>query len=172
MNVALEGAHRLKATGATRCACLAVAFLLISTAAFAQSGNSGFDVRQTERRFDALQREQQRPGAGSLMPVNPNAGAARSSSAQKKLFVLRGVRLSGAHALPQEALANSYRDYLDKSISEADLARIADGITDQYRAAGYHLSRAIVPPQDVAGGRIKIRSHRGSHHGRRDSWRP
>ena len=162
MNVALEGAHRLTAADAARCACLAIAFSLISTAAFAQSGNSGFDIRQTERRFDAQQREQQRPGGASLMPANPNAGGARSTSEQKKLFVLRGVRLSGAHALPQDALANSYRDYLDKSISEADLARIADGITDQYRAAGYHLSRAIVPPQDIAGGRVKIRVIEGS----------
>src|SRR5260370_31647540 len=33
---------------------------------------------------------------------------------------------------------------------------MADAIREAYRAEGYPLSRAIVPPQDVAAGRIRV----------------
>ena len=34
---------------------------------------------------------------------------------------------------------------------------ITERINNIYRTAGYHLSRAIVPPQDIKDGRIRIR---------------
>ncbi len=39
---------------------------------------------------------------------------------------------------------------------------IASGIGDFYRAAGFHLSRAIVPPQDIADGAVRIQVIEGS----------
>src|SRR5262249_36183944 len=39
---------------------------------------------------------------------------------------------------------------------------IAGKISDLYRAAGFHLSRAIVPPQDIQGGRIRVQVIEGS----------
>ena len=50
-----------------------------------------------------------------------------------------------------DALVRAYQAYLGKKVSQADLAAMAEAISEAYRAQGFHLSRAIVPPQDVAG---------------------
>ena len=74
----------------------------------------------------------------------------------KPLFRLRGVTVVGGHAIPRERIAMTYQAYLGKRISQTDLAAIAAAISDLYRAAGFHLSRAIVPPQDIADGRVRL----------------
>ena len=77
-------------------------------------------------------------------------------------FVLRGVSLQGASAIPREQLATSYQPYLGRQVSQADLAAIAAAITGLYRAAGFHLSRAIIPPQDIRDGQVRIQMIEGS----------
>ena len=77
-------------------------------------------------------------------------------------FVLRKVSLTGARAIPREEIARTYQPYLGKTVSQADLAAIASAISDLYRAAGFHLSRAIVPPQDVQGGHVRLQVIEGS----------
>ncbi len=47
-------------------------------------------------------------------------------------------------------------------VSQSDLASIAQAIGDLYRAAGFHLSRAIIPPQDIEDGRVRIQVIEGS----------
>ena len=80
----------------------------------------------------------------------------------KPLFVLRHVSITGAVAIPQERLAATYQPYIGKKVSQADLAAIAAAVSDVYRAAGFHLSRAIVPPQDIQGGQLRIQVIEGS----------
>ena len=70
--------------------------------------------------------------------------------------------MKGAVAISGAAIAAAYQPYLGKRVSEADLAAIAAAITDQYRTAGYFLTRAIVPPQDIRAGRIRIEVIEGS----------
>ena len=41
-------------------------------------------------------------------------------------------------------------------------AQVAAAVSDVYRAAGFHLSRAIVPPQDIQGGQLRIQVIEGS----------
>ncbi len=85
-------------------------------------------------------------------PVPP-AGDAQASAP----FILLGVTLEGAHAFPLSELAPYYEPYLTQSVTYEQLARIAQRITDHYRAAGYFLSRALVPHQDGGGvARIQI----------------
>jgi hemolysin activation/secretion protein len=76
--------------------------------------------------------------------------------------VLRHVAITGAVAIPQERLATAYQPYIGKKVSQADLAAIASAISDAYRAEGFHLSRAIIPPQDIQGGGIRIQVIEGS----------
>jgi hemolysin activation/secretion protein len=80
----------------------------------------------------------------------------RASADTRPLFRLRSVELAGASALPASELAETYADRIGRDVSQADLIAIAAGIGDAYRRAGYHLSRAIVPPQDLKGGRLRI----------------
>ncbi len=86
----------------------------------------------------------------------PHAARPENTADSKPLFMLRGVSLVGASAIPRDRLDATYQPYLGKKVSQADLAAIAQGISDLYRAAGFHLSRAIIPPQDIADGRVRI----------------
>jgi hemolysin activation/secretion protein len=117
-----------------------------------------FDPRQAEKRFDA-QSEQRVPGPP---PRAPRPSFAKSQADPTPLLVLRMVSVDGANAIAPDALARAYQAYLGKKVSQADLAAMADAISEAYRAAGFHLSRAIVPPQDVAAGHIRMRVIEGS----------
>ena len=76
--------------------------------------------------------------------------------------MLRGIDVGGAQAIPRDRIAAAYQSYLGKKVSQADLATIAGAISDLYRADGFHLSRAIVPPQDIADGRVRIQVIEGA----------
>lgn len=116
----------------------------------------GFNPRQTEKYFD-----DQKPAAAPVQAPSPQFGNSQGAGGGK-LFVLRAITLSGTSAIPRARLAAAYQPYLGKPVSQADLAHIAGAISDLYRAEGYHLSRAIVPPQDIADGRLKIQVIEGS----------
>src|SRR5262245_42129013 len=130
---------------------------LMAQAQAQQASSPGFDVRQTERRFEDLETEQG-PGGRRGVAV-PRVSRSETSADPTPLFVLRNVSLTGAHAIAPEHLAEAWRPFVGKKVSQADLVTIATGIGDAYRAAGFHLSRAIVPPQDI--------QRRGPHRGRR-----
>jgi hemolysin activation/secretion protein len=72
-------------------------------------------------------------------------------------FKLRGVSVEGASAIAGDALADTYKSFLGKTVSQADLVAIAGAMTDIYRAAGYSLTRAIIPPQDIKNGHIRAK---------------
>src|SRR5690349_3762942 len=120
----------------------------------------GFDPRQTEKRFDDLQSGDGRSTKPALRV--PSLARPDTAADNKPEFELRAIALSGASAMLYEDLAASWRPYLGKKVSQADLAAIAQAIGDLYRAAGFQLSRAIVPPQDVEDGRVRIQVIEGS----------
>jgi hemolysin activation/secretion protein len=146
---------------------IALASLLLISSAVAsmpakaqQASQPGFDPRQTEKRFDEPQSGQSTAARSTLrMPLLSRPELAADT---KPIFVLRGVSLTGARAIPREQLSRAYQPYLGKNVSQADLAAIAAAIGDLYRAAGFHLSRAIVPPQDIRDGRFRLQVIEGS----------
>src|SRR5258708_33511594 len=138
---------------------MAVFFLLAaalaSVPAKAQQANQpGYDPRQTEKRFEDLQ-----SGQGAARPRLPMPKLSRpeGQADSKPLFVLRHVAVTGAMAIPRDRLATAWQPYLGKKVSQADLGAIATAVGDIYRAAGFHLSRAIIPPQDIQDGRVQLR---------------
>jgi hemolysin activation/secretion protein len=126
-----------------------------------QASQPGFDPRQTEKRFDEPQSGQTPSGrpAAVRMPILSRPEVKVDS---KPLFNLRGISLTGANAIPHNQLTTVYQPYLGKKVSQADLAAIAAAISDAYRAAGFHLSRAIVPPQDISDGLVRVTVIEGS----------
>ncbi|WP_420836801.1 ShlB/FhaC/HecB family hemolysin secretion/activation protein [Bradyrhizobium algeriense] len=128
----------------------------------AQHANQpGYDPRQTEKRFDDQQSSQGANGRRPRLPL-PELARPEGQGDSSPLFVLRHVSISGAVAIPQERLAATYQSYIGKKVSQADLAAIAAAVSDVYRAAGFHLSRAIVPPQDIQSGQLRIQVIEGS----------
>ena len=140
---------------------LAMWTLIACLPAHAQHANQpGYDPRQTERRFDAQQSSQGANGRPRL--PSPQFARPEGQGDSKPLFVLQHVSITGAVALPQDRLAATYQSYIEKKVSQADLAAIAAAVSDVYRAAGFHLSRAIVPPQDIQSGQLHVQVIEGS----------
>ena len=76
--------------------------------------------------------------------------------AQKIKFKLNGIILTGNHLYSTEQLSAIYRRDIHRSISVAELFAIVQAITNYYRNNGYIISRAILPPQHVKNGIVKI----------------
>src|SRR3979490_3340605 len=125
-----------------------------------QASPPGFDPRQTEKRFDASQSGQTPATRSALQMPLLSRPEARADS--KPLVKLRQVSVTGALPIPADQLITAYQPYLGKKVSQADLVAIAGAVSDLYRAAGFHLSRAIVPPQDIRDGHLRLQVIEGS----------
>lgn len=118
------------------------------------------DPRQSERVFDSyITQEKRRVPRPQVPQVRAPEAAAQDRT---PLFRLSRVSVTGAEAVSSDTLAAAYRPYLGRTVSKANLADIADKITAIYRDAGYALSRALIPPQDIRDGRLRIRVVEGA----------
>ncbi len=72
-------------------------------------------------------------------------------------FVLTAVTIQGATAFDAAQLGPLYAEFLARKVGPAELEEIALRITNKYGAAGYFLSRAVVPPQEIQGGVLRVR---------------
>lgn len=127
--------------------------ILANVTALAQANpGPNVDVTQPQRALDRLQAGHQRTHAPTL------AAAAEEPSQldTKPLFKLRSVVLRGAGSLPSTSLQDIYASFINKDVSAADLSTITTAITEHYRIAGWHLTRAIIRPQNADGGRLVI----------------
>jgi hemolysin activation/secretion protein len=140
---------------------LAVLFVLFATSAQAQQGSQpGVDVRQLERRFEEQDSSQNADGSRGV--AVPSISRSEPLSDPTPLFVLRKLSLTGGQTIASERLAAAWQPFIGKKVSQADLVTIATDIGKAYRAAGFHLSRAIVPPQDIANGSLRIQVIEGA----------
>jgi hemolysin activation/secretion protein len=147
--------HRRAIRGAAHAAAILLAWTTPHPAAAQQAARAPQpDIGQTERRFDALEADKRR-AKNAAVPM-PSVARPAVTADTKPMFRLAGVTVEGATLLSADQLAATYRSYLGKTVSQADLAAIAGRISDLYRTSGFHLSRAIVPPQDINAGRIRI----------------
>lgn len=136
----------------TRLAALLVGTALASSHAAAETASPGIDPRQLER-LDLSQQSSDRPRQTATRKPQFDAAPAADAS---PITTLRDVTVTGVRSIPAQSIAETYRPYLGRQVSTADLVKIADAINALYRQAGYYLSRAIVPPQDVKGGHVRI----------------
>ncbi|MGF7212423.1 hemolysin activation/secretion protein [Skermanella aerolata] len=90
-----------------------------------------------------------------LPPTGSPAGA------ENVRFVLRALNFEGATAYSEEELARPFASLIGTEITLARLFEIAHDVEARYRSDGYVLSRAIVPPQEAAEGRFRIRMIEG-----------
>ena len=76
--------------------------------------------------------------------------------AEKLSLVLKDIKLSGNTIFTTDELAELYTPYLGKKITLADVYGIAAAITQKYEAAGYLLTVATLPEQEIKDGIVKI----------------
>ena len=125
-----------------------------------QANQPGYDPRQTERRFED-QQSVRSSGGRPRLPM-PQFARTAGQGDSKPLFVLQSVSITGAIAIPQGRLVTAYQPYIGKKVSQADLTTISAAVGGIYREAGFHLSRAIIPPQDIQNGQLHLQVVEGS----------
>ena len=96
------------------------------------------------------------PKAKPPLPVPRAPRLAPPSGAERIRFVLNAVVPTGNTVISTDRLRPQWQEFLAKEISLLDVYEIAAGITTTYRNEGYILSRAIVPPQDISRGSVRI----------------
>lgn len=88
-----------------------------------------------------------------VAPARPPAAAAPESSLR---FQLRSVSFGPSAFLSRDALQAVAAPYLNRDVSLADLNAIVAGVNALYDARGLVTARALLAPQAVQGGEIRI----------------
>jgi len=142
----------MKHTGlacAARIACAGL--VLLSPASFAQTApDAGSTLRELET--EPLTPPPPPPPPPSIK--EPPAPAPKP--APEVRFVLKEVRISGNTVFEAAALVELIRGLLDTEVGFKELTQAAERITAYYRARGYLLSRAYLPPQEIQDGVVQI----------------
>jgi len=73
------------------------------------------------------------------------------------IATLAGVEIAGATVFSEAELAAIYQSYLGRRVGVAEVGEIVAAVTARYRQAGYVLSRAVAPAQDLAFGILRLR---------------
>ncbi len=138
-------------------ACVAVcpilALALLPAAAYAQASQSADPSRIEEQVRERVQPDKPEPADDLRLGVFDRS----AGSVEGGRFILTGITVEGANVISGEAIAATYSDFLATEVGPAELDAIAGRITALYRDRGYVLSRAIIPPQDIAMGLITVR---------------
>lgn len=71
-------------------------------------------------------------------------------------FILRDIQVTGATVFPPEAFTPLIEPLRNHEVTLADVNAVADAIEAKYRAAGFAITRAFVPPQRVNNGIFTI----------------
>ena len=78
------------------------------------------------------------------------------SEAAKTRFVLKSVVIDGSTVYQTGDLAGLYSRLLGREVSLLDIYTLRDSITTKYRADGFVLSQAIIPPQQITDGVVHL----------------
>ncbi len=72
------------------------------------------------------------------------------------MVVVQTVSFTGNSVISQNALQTALGDVAGKSFDLAGLRGLADSISDFYSASGFPFARAVLPPQDLQLGALRI----------------
>ena len=124
--------------------CMLAALWAASGGAWAQAGavQPGRVERDTRQPPEPVRRD-------SVRIDTPRFAEQVPAGAQDVRFLLGEVQVDGNTALSTQALSPAWAPLVGKPITLADAFGIAAAISARYRAAGYILSQAIIPPQDI-----------------------
>lgn len=113
---------------------------------------------QVEKRFEPKQSPLPPSNLKTPAPAE-QSGMSKQMEEQlsKKRFVLKSVSVEGSTVYSPDKLKSTYGDLIGKEISLLDAQKIAKRITAMYHSDQYILSQAVLPPQDIRDGKLKIR---------------
>ena len=74
----------------------------------------------------------------------------------RKIVDLQTVVLEGSNVYTDADIAHLYEEFVGKKVSFVDLQVVANRITRKYREDGFVLSRAVISPQRVNNGTVRL----------------
>jgi hemolysin activation/secretion protein len=131
-----------------------------SVLSHAQSVPSSADASRFDERFErpVLNKDNRIEPPQSINATSPIPEAEDG-------FVLKSISLTGMTVFTQEDFQGMIDEYIGRSVDFNVLTHLTGRITARYRAQGYFLSAAIIPQQEVEGGRVTIQVLEGYVHG-------
>lgn len=130
--------------------------LALASVFFSHHGARAADADPSQIEQNLEQRKELRnpDGGGGDVPVLSTPGGAAAGEIEP--FLLTGIRLTGAELIAPEDFISSYEEFMAQEVTGADLMVITQRLTQRLKAAGYSLSYAYVPAQDVSAGVLTI----------------
>jgi hemolysin activation/secretion protein len=138
-----------------RAAILGIAVLSFSAMATLEaSAQSSVQPGTIEREFEKAPQAPRPTGTVKVPSLESQAAPANADSVK---FVLKNVDIDGNSVLSDEVLARPFASMIGQDVSLAQIYAGANEITRMYASAGYALSLAFVPAQEVKDGMVRIR---------------
>jgi hemolysin activation/secretion protein len=156
MQARWERARQLRHS-AQRLALLLLFPALMPGILYAQQLPGTLEPAQLERQFE----KQRQPTAEPEAPVLADPPIAAPSASAEPITVLRRLIVRDMTVLDENALMPLLERFQDQRISLADAQIMARMLTNEYRNAGYILSRVIVPPQRIEDGALTLQAIEG-----------
>ena len=115
-------------------------------------------VAQPGRAQENMGISNERPAVGGQSVIStPDESGKNLGLKEGATFTLKAISVENATAFAKGDLESDYKEYIGKKVSLATLNQITAKITAHYRNAGYILSRAVLPPQRISDGSVKVR---------------
>jgi hemolysin activation/secretion protein len=132
--------------------------LLTSSGAMAQVGLNRADPSILERSLPNLQDRRGEVRAPILdvpatVPRTPTAGAPRIASS---------IVVQGSPEIARDTFSGAILPYIGKDLSSDDLQRLASGIADAARRAGFPFASVWIEPQAMADGILRVKLDAGA----------
>ncbi len=133
---------------------ISLAGALLSCAAAPVHAADTADPQRVEERLPA---EQQKPDVATPPPIRVDD----EDLASIPRFRLRSVAFEGMTAIDRGAAETCAAGLIGQDVGSASLVGLTECVTQLYRDRDYFLSRAIIPPQEVRDGVLKLRAVEG-----------
>jgi len=143
---------RCAAKAAGLCAVWFLGWVAVGGPVAAQNIPPSVDPGRVPERF-----EQPRvPSVDTRLQIPSIPTAVPPEQARTIRFVLRNVTVTGTTVFSAEELRQHFQPLLGREVSLLEVYGIANQITARYRNAGYVLSQAVVPAQQIRDGVVQI----------------
>lgn len=130
--------------------------VILSTSAIAQTVPAQLPGSVEPGRRETAPPELPKPPVSLEWEIELPAGPEPPKSIANEKFKLQDLKINGVTVYSRDDLKDLFQEFIGKEITVAQFYGIARAIQGRYRADGYLLSFAYVPPQEVADGVFKV----------------
>ena len=116
-------------------------------------------IQQRQIEEEMRRREAERERRKAVEPLKREAPArpALKPDAAAVRFLVREIEFSPSEILSAAELEEVARDFRGRQVSLAELQQLAERINALYRAKNVVTAQAVIPPQDVSAGIVRVR---------------